>query len=75
MCAVFLNDEDRVINLACEQLEPVTPMCQDHVMIIAGEYRQATGRLVSIDNFDAVVKLQSEELKMVPLKYLCTLQM
>lgn len=39
----------------------------------AGEDREATGQLLSIDNQDGVVKLDQEDVKMLQLRYLCKL--
>lgn len=74
MCAVFLPAEDRVVNLVCEQLEPVAPNHGDRVKVIIGEEREAVGTLLSIDNQEGVVKLDIGELKMLQLKYLCKMK-
>lgn len=58
MCAVFLPVEDRVVNLVCDQLEPVVP---SRVKVIIGEEREAVGTLLSIDNQEGVVKLNTDE--------------
>ena len=35
MCSVYLDEEDRVVNVACEHLEPVKPSAEDKVSRIA----------------------------------------
>ena len=44
MCSVFLNEEERTINIAAEHLQPVTPVRGDKVKVIMGKY---TGKLYS----------------------------
>ncbi|XP_015121054.1 transcription elongation factor SPT5 [Diachasma alloeum] len=74
MCAVFLPAEDRVVNLVCEQLEPVVPTHGDRVKVVLGEEREAVGTLLSIDTQEGVVKLTTGELKMLQLRYLCKMK-
>ncbi|CAL1263965.1 unnamed protein product [Larinioides sclopetarius] len=74
MCSVFLPKEDRVVNILGEHLEPVVPNRGDNVKVIMGEDREATGRLVSIDGSDGVVKLDSKDLRMMNLKFLCKMK-
>jgi transcription elongation factor SPT5 len=74
MCTVFLPEEDRVVNLAAEQLEPVVPQRGDQVKVILGEDREAVGTLLSIDNNEGVVKLSPDEVKMLQLRYLCRMR-
>jgi transcription elongation factor SPT5 len=65
MCSVLLPDEDRVVNLAAEQLEPVVPQRGDQVKVIVGEDRESTGTLLSIDNNEGVVKSAADEVRML----------
>ncbi|XP_008545708.1 transcription elongation factor SPT5 [Microplitis demolitor] len=74
MCSVFLPAEDRVVNLICDQLEPVLPIHGDRVKVILGEDREAVGNLLSIDNQEGVVKLTTGELKMLHLRFLCKMK-
>lgn len=74
MCAIFLPDEDRTVNLECDQLEPVVPKRGDHVKVIVGEDREAVGVLLSIDNQEGVVKINNEEVKMLQLRFLCKMK-
>jgi len=72
MCSVFLNDEERTINIAAEHLQPVTPVRGDKIKVIMGEDRESTGYLLSIDCQEGVVKLdQSGDVKLLQLRYLC----
>ena len=75
MCAVFLPDEARTVNIAPEHLRPVTPERGDKVKVIIGEDREQTGSLLSIDSQEGVVKLdQTGDVKMLQLKYLCKMK-
>lgn len=71
MCSVFLPMEDRVVTVAGEWLEPVVPVRRDRVKIILGEDRESTGLLMSIDHQDGVVKLDSGDVRMFQLRFLC----
>ena len=37
MCSLFLPDEDRVVNMTADQLEPVQPQRGDSVKVILGQ--------------------------------------
>ena len=37
MCSLFLPDEDRVVNMTADQLEPVQPQRGDGVKVILGQ--------------------------------------
>lgn len=74
MCTVFLPNEERVVNLMCEQLEPVVPSRGDRVKVILGEDRESVGTLLSIDNQEGVVKLNTEEIKFLQLRFLCKMK-
>ncbi|KAJ9580689.1 hypothetical protein L9F63_024134, partial [Diploptera punctata] len=74
MCSVFLPEEDRVVNIVSEHLEPIVPQRSDQVKVIHGEDREAVGQLLSIDNQEGVVKLTSGEVKMLQLRYLCRMK-
>ncbi|KAF4530960.1 hypothetical protein B566_EDAN011341 [Ephemera danica] len=57
MCTVFLPEEDRVVNLAAEQLEPVVPQRGDQVKVILGEDREAIvdqRKLAKVDKSNAI---------------------
>jgi transcription elongation factor SPT5 len=74
MCSVFLPDEDRVVNIVSEHLEPIVPQRSDQVKVIMGEDREAVGLLLSIDNQEGVVKLTTNEVKMLQLRFLCRMK-
>merc|ERR1719273_883328 len=72
MCSVFLNEEERTINIAAEHLQPVTPVRGDKIKVIMGEDHDSTGHLLSIDGQEGVVKLdQSGDVKLLQMKFLC----
>nr|XP_018906606.1 PREDICTED: transcription elongation factor SPT5-like [Bemisia tabaci] len=71
MCSLFLPEEDRIVELECDYLEPVVPQTGDEVKVIAGEDRENTGQLISVDNKEGVVKLDYGEIKMLQLLHLC----
>ena len=70
MCSVFLPQEDRVVNVICEYLDPVQPKYHDAVKVIVGEDREAVGELLSIDSQEGVVKIGAD-FKLLPMAFLC----
>lgn len=74
MCSVFLPEEERVVNILGEHLEPVDPDQGDRVKVIFGEEREQTGNLLSIDHSEGVVKLDHADVKMLQLRYLCKMK-
>lgn len=70
-CSVFLPEEDRVVNIPGEHLEPVAPSRGDRVKVIMGEERESTGVLLSFDNPDGVVKSDDGKIKMLDMNFLC----
>ena len=44
MCSLFLPDEDRVVNMTADQLEPVQPQRGDSVKVILGQSGAARAR-------------------------------
>jgi len=74
MCSLFLPAEDRVVTVAGELLEPVVPQRRDRVKIILGEERESCGQLLSIDHQEGVVKLDSGDVRMFQLRYLCKMK-
>ncbi|XP_046400146.1 transcription elongation factor SPT5 isoform X2 [Ischnura elegans] len=73
-CSVFLPEEDRVVNIVSDHLEPIVPQRGDQVKVIMGEDREAVGQLLSIDNQEGVVKLAQDEVKMLQLRFLCRMK-
>ncbi|PIK38073.1 putative transcription elongation factor SPT5 isoform X2 [Apostichopus japonicus] len=57
MCSIYLLDEDRIVDVQCEHLEPVMPTKSDRVKVITGEDRESTGVLINIDGEDGIVKM------------------
>lgn len=74
MCSLFLPAEDRVVTVAGELLEPIVPVRKDRVKIILGEERESTGQLLSIDHQEGVVKLDSGDVRMFQLRFLCKMK-
>lgn len=76
-CSLHLIDYDKTINILLDYLEPLQPLKGDRCMIIIGDDKGSTGRLLSIDSSEGVIKLENnrdrEEITMKPLKYLCKL--
>lgn len=70
-CAVYLPGEDRVVSLPAAALEPVVPQRNDRVKVVAGEDREATGTLISIENQEGVVKFGADDIKIMQLRHLC----
>ncbi|XP_077978109.1 transcription elongation factor SPT5-like [Glandiceps talaboti] len=74
MCSVFIQDEDRVVTMHCDHLEPVMPSKQDKVKVILGEDRESTGILINIDGQDGIVKMDQGgtdvQLKILQLRHL-----
>ena len=73
-CAVFLPEEERVVNINGEHLEPVVPAPGNKVKVIFGEDREQVGQLLSIDNQEGVVNMEHSDVKMLNLRYLCKLK-
>jgi len=72
LCSVFIQDEDKTVTVACEHLEPVAPQKNDRVKVIFGEdAREQVGVLISVEEDEGVVKLESGDLKMLMLNHLC----
>uniref|UniRef100_UPI00358F343B transcription elongation factor SPT5-like isoform X2 n=1 Tax=Myxine glutinosa TaxID=7769 RepID=UPI00358F343B len=75
MCSVYLPESDKVVSVACEHLEPVTPSKYDKVKVILGEDRESTGTLISIDGDDGIVRMEPDnQLKILNLHFLGKLE-
>ena len=74
-CSVFLPDEDRVISLTSQYLEPVMPQPQDHFKFIFGEDRETTGILLSAPPSakEGTVLINGDK-RLILLNYLCKLR-
>lgn len=71
MCSLFIPEEDKVVNIACEHLEPVSPEKGDRAKVILGEERELMGTLLSIDGTEGVIKTDAGHIRMLPINYLC----
>ncbi|XP_033751673.1 transcription elongation factor SPT5-like [Pecten maximus] len=71
MCSVYIAEEDKTVNVACDHLEPVPPEKGDKAKVILSEERELTGILLSIDGGEGVIKTDHGEIKMLPIRYLC----
>lgn len=71
MCTLYILEEDKVVSVASEHLEPVVPQKGNRVKVIVGEERECTGSLLSIDGNEGVVKLDRGKIQMLQLTYLC----
>ncbi|KAK2179528.1 hypothetical protein NP493_486g02048 [Ridgeia piscesae] len=71
MCTLYIPEEDKVVSVASEHLEPVVPQKGNRVKVIVGEERECTGSLLSIDGNEGVVKLDRGKIQMLQLTYLC----
>lgn len=63
-----------MVNIEGDHLEPVIPQRGDQVKVIIGEFREAVGQLLSIDNQEGVVKLHQDQVQMLQLRYLCKMK-
>lgn len=72
-CAVFLPEEDRVVTLQAQHLEPVIPSVQDQCKLIYGDDREAVGILLNVSGKDANVLIDQKK-RLIPLHYLCKLK-
>lgn len=75
MCSIYLLDEDRIVNVQSEHLEPVMPAKTDRVKVITGEDRESTGVLINIDGEDGIVKMDlgQADIKILSLNSLAKL--
>ncbi|RXG52724.1 Transcription elongation factor SPT5 [Armadillidium vulgare] len=74
MCSIFLPEEERVVNIIGEHLEPVAPSPGDKIKVIYGEERDQTGSLLSIDCNEGVVKMDHSDVKILQFRYLCKMK-
>ncbi|XP_071182024.1 transcription elongation factor SPT5-like isoform X2 [Mytilus edulis] len=71
MCSVYVTEQDKVMNIASEHLEPIPPEVGDKAKVITGDERETVGTLLSIDSGEGVLKTEDSQIKMLPLRYLC----
>lgn len=71
MCSVYIKSEDKVVNVSCEHLEPVSPEVHDKAKVIIGDERELVGQVISIDGNEGVFKIDEKTIRMLPIRYLC----
>lgn len=76
VCSVFLPDEDRVVTVAANNLEPVPPRPKDFFKVITGDHREQVGTVLQISGAnEVVVRLTvSGDHLMMPLNTLCKMK-
>ncbi|XP_068702308.1 transcription elongation factor SPT5-like [Montipora capricornis] len=73
-CTVYLYDEKRDVSVSINNVDPGEPVKQDKVKVIMGDDRERVGTLINIDDPDGIIKMdQTEQLKILPLKFLAKL--
>ncbi|XP_050528821.1 transcription elongation factor SPT5 [Daktulosphaira vitifoliae] len=71
-CSVYLPEEERVVTIENENLEPVMPKPSDYVKVLCGQYRDRTGNMVAIEGSEGVVLMSDEKNPLlIPLLHLC----
>ncbi|XP_058819895.1 transcription elongation factor SPT5 [Topomyia yanbarensis] len=71
VCSVFLPEEDRVVTVLSNNLEPVVPNAGDRFKVIFGEERETIGEFLSLSsNKEAIVSINGKR-KLFPLNHLC----
>jgi transcription elongation factor SPT5 len=73
ICSVFLPDEDRVVTVVSENLEPVMPKSGDHFKMIFGDDRETQGVLISAEGKEAMVLMNGKH-ALLPLNHLCKMK-
>lgn len=73
---VFLPQEDRCVSVPSNELQPVPPeKSEDRYRVIDGDYRDQTGRIISIDGPECVCKPDGpENIKFINKRLLCKLR-
>ncbi|XP_001844481.2 transcription elongation factor SPT5 [Culex quinquefasciatus] len=75
-CSVFLPEEDRVVTVLSNNLEPVVPtVAGDRFKVIFGDERETLGEFLSLSsNKEAIVSINGKK-KLLPLNYLCKVKL
>lgn len=75
-CMVFFLEEELVAEISGEHLSLVPPQRGDHVTIVRGDDRNLTGKILSIKDREAVVRLHNMagDVKTIRYKYLVKLR-
>lgn len=73
-CTMYIHNEDRMMTMSSDCLEPVTPDVGDSFKVVCGEDRESTGKVLrTIDYQDAMVLINDRE-ELRNLKTLCKLE-
>lgn len=72
VCSVYLVQEDRIVSIVPENLEPVLPGVGDEYKVIMGDDRECTGKVTSITGTRAVC-LTNGTTTYKELRHLCKL--
>ncbi|XP_055640225.1 transcription elongation factor SPT5 [Toxorhynchites rutilus septentrionalis] len=73
-CSVFLPEEDRVLSVLYQNLQPVVPGPGDRFKVIFGDERETTGEFLSMSSSkEAFVSINGNK-KLMPLNYLCRIK-
>lgn len=73
-CTVFIHNEDRLMTMSSECLEPVHPEVGDSFKVVYGDDRESTGNVLKmIDHQEALVVINDREERR-NLKSLCKLE-
>lgn len=71
-CSVYLPEEERVVTIENDNLEPIMPKPSDYVKVLCGSYRDRTGNMVAIEGSEGVVVMPDEKNPiLIPLLHLC----
>lgn len=71
-CSVYLPDEERIVTVGNDNLEPLMPKTSDDAKVLCGSYKDRTGNMVAIDGCDGVIIMPDEKDPiLIPLLHLC----
>ncbi|CAF4431307.1 unnamed protein product [Didymodactylos carnosus] len=75
ICTIHVEKFDKKVAIQLDRIEPVVPKQNDKVYVISGDYKGASGDLLSVDYQDSVIKLHEnssleDNITMINLRYL-----
>merc|ERR1711981_573113 len=71
LCSVYVPSERKVVSIQGNHLRQLAPIKGDKVKVIQGEDRESIGKLISIDGYDGIVRMeQDKQLKILQLRFL-----
>lgn len=71
-CSVYLPEEERVVTIENDNLEPIMPKSNDYVKVLCGSYRDRMGTMMAIEGSEGVVVMPDEKNPiLIPLLHLC----